>query len=150
MTVAYERIHGLRDVGQRCDGSFQASKSKTVAAPIGELYRAFSVARTRRRWLPDVELKVRKSTPQKSMRITWEDGTAVDVHFTEKSSRKSQVAIQHTELEVDERLPGSPTFGSGVDDANVVESTGFQLALQDRGVGLRGILHVRGVRCRAS
>ena len=98
VTVAYERIRGLRDVGQRCDGSFQASKSKTVAAPIGKLYRAFSVARTRRRWLPDVELKVRKSTPQKSMRITWEDGTAVDVHFTEKSSRKSQVAIQHRKL----------------------------------------------------
>ncbi len=33
VTVGYERIRGLRDVGQRRGGSYEASKSKTVAAP---------------------------------------------------------------------------------------------------------------------
>lgn len=98
VTVAYERIRGLREVGQKGDGSFQASKSKTVQVPIAKLYRAFSIARTRRRWLGDVELTVRKSTPEKSMRITWDDGSAVDVYFTAKGAAKSQVAIQHRKL----------------------------------------------------
>ena len=98
VTVGYERIKGLRDVGQVCDGKYQASKSKTLPVPLTKLYRAFSVARTRNRWLPDVKLKVRKSTPDKSMRITWEDGTSVEAYFTAKGTKKSQVAIQHRKL----------------------------------------------------
>ena len=98
VTVGYERIKGLRDVGQVCDGKYQASKSKTLPVPVTKLYRAFSVARSRNRWLPDVKLNVRKATPGKSMRITWEDGTSVEAYFTAKGAKKSQVAIQHRKL----------------------------------------------------
>ena len=98
VTVGYERIKGLREIGQRRSGSYEANKSKTFPVPIARLYRAFSVARTRRRWLPDVQLTVRKATPDKSMRITWEDGTSVELYFTAKGDRKSQVAIQHRKL----------------------------------------------------
>ncbi len=73
VTVGYERIKGLREVGQVCDGKYQAGKSKTLPVPLTRLYRAFSVARTRKRWLGDVKLRVRKATPEKSVRITWED-----------------------------------------------------------------------------
>ena len=52
VTVGYERIKGLRAVGQRRDGSFEANKSKTFAVPLAELYRAFHDPRTRARWLP--------------------------------------------------------------------------------------------------
>lgn len=41
VTVGYQRIKGLRAVGQRRDGSFEANKSKTFAVPLAELYRAF-------------------------------------------------------------------------------------------------------------
>ncbi len=88
----------MREVGQRCDGQFQASKSKTFAAPISRLYRSFSVKRTRGRWLPDVDLKIRTSTVDKSMRMTWPDGTSVNAYFTAKGPKKSQVAIQHVGL----------------------------------------------------
>ena len=98
VTVAYERIRGMREVGQRCDGQFQASKSKTFAVPISRLYRTFSVKRTRGRWLPDVDLTIRTSTVNKSMRMTWPDGTSVHAYFTAKGRQKSQVAIQHTGL----------------------------------------------------
>ena len=47
VTVGYERIKGLRVVGQRRDGGFEASKSKTFTAPLTRLYRAWSDARTR-------------------------------------------------------------------------------------------------------
>jgi len=98
VTVGYERIKGLREIGQRRSGTYSANKSRTFAVPISTLYRAFSVERTRRRWLPDVELEIRKANVDKSMRITWPDATSVQAYFTAKGVAKSQVAIQHDKL----------------------------------------------------
>ena len=98
VTVGYERIKGLRAVGQRRDGSFEANKSKTFAVPLAELYRAFHDARTRARWLSDVNLTVRTATRDKSMRITWPDRTSLVVGFEGKGPRKSLVALQHGKL----------------------------------------------------
>jgi hypothetical protein len=98
VTVGYERIKGLRVIGQRRDGGFEASKSKVMAAPISRLYRAWRDARLRARWLPDVRPVIRTATRNKSMRVTWPDGTRVDVGFLAKGRAKSQVAIQHGRL----------------------------------------------------
>ena len=49
VTVGYERIKGLRARGQRRDGSYEATKSKVFAVPLGRLYRAFADKRTRSR-----------------------------------------------------------------------------------------------------
>jgi uncharacterized protein YndB with AHSA1/START domain len=95
VTVGYERIKGLRAIGQRRGGEFEAGKSKVVAAPVSRLYRAFRDARTRRRWLGEVRLTGRTAVPDKSMRITWHDGTSVEVYFVAKGAAKSQVAVQH-------------------------------------------------------
>ena len=98
VTVGYERIKGLRDRGQRRDGGYEATKSKVFAAPLARLYRAFADKRTRSRWLPGVNFTVRTATPNKSMRITWTDGTSVEVWFTTKGDAKAQVQIQHRRL----------------------------------------------------
>jgi hypothetical protein len=98
VTVGYERIKGLRAIGQRRDGSFEATKSKTFAVPLARLYRAFDDARTRARWLPGVDLTVRTATREKSMRITWPDRTSVEVGFTRRGAAKSQVQLQHGKL----------------------------------------------------
>ena len=98
ITVGYERIKGLRAVGQRRDGSFEANKSRTFAVPLVRLYRAFHDARTRAEWLPGVDLTVRTATRGKSMRITWPDRTSVVVGFASRGAGKSQVAIQHGPL----------------------------------------------------
>ncbi len=45
VTVGYERIKGLRAVGQRRDGSFEANKSRTFGVPVSRLYDAFHDAR---------------------------------------------------------------------------------------------------------
>jgi hypothetical protein len=98
VTVGYERIKGLRAVGQRRDGSYEANKSKTFAVPLSRLYRAFHDTRTRGRWLPGIDLSVRAATPDKSMRVTWPDRTVLVIGFTSKGAGKSQVALQHTKL----------------------------------------------------
>ena len=98
VTVGYERIKGLRAVGQRRDGSFEANKSKTFAVPLARLYRAFHNRRTRARWLPAVDLTVRTATREKSMRITWPDRSSVVIGFTRLGPKKSQVALTHEKL----------------------------------------------------
>ncbi|MGD8869630.1 MAG: hypothetical protein PVI01_18570 [Gemmatimonadales bacterium] len=97
VTVGYERIRGLREIGQRRGGAFEANKSKTFPVPVDRLYRAFVQKRTRRRWLPD-DVTIRTSKREKSIRMAWADGTPVDVDVTRKTDTKSQVAIQHRKL----------------------------------------------------
>jgi hypothetical protein len=98
VTVGYERIKGLRDRGQRRGGSYEATKSKTFPVAMSRLYRAFANGKTRARWLNGAELAVRTATPNRSMRITWGDGTSVVLWFTKKDRSRSQVAVQCTGL----------------------------------------------------
>ena len=94
VTVGYERIRGLREKGQQRGGGHVVNKSKTYPVSIAKLYRAFG-AQGRKRWLGEAKLTVKKATPKKSMRLSFEDGTPVEVHFWEKGSQKSQVQLQH-------------------------------------------------------
>ena len=98
VAVGYERIKGLREIGQRRSGAFEASRSKTLPVPVARLYRAFTDARLRNRWLPGVKLTIRKATPDKSVRITWDDDTSVEVWLTSKGDARSAVAVSHRKL----------------------------------------------------
>ena len=97
VTVGYERIKGLREIGQRRSGGFEATKSKTIAAPASTVFRAFNDARARRKWLPGVKVTVRKAVPGKSVRMTWEDGTLVEVWLTSKGA-KTAASVSHRKL----------------------------------------------------
>ncbi len=103
VTVGYERIKGLRAIGQRRGGAFETSKSKTVAVPVERLFAAFTDEKARKRWLPGVALSIRKASPYKSIRINWDDGTLVVAGFAPKGPDKSMVAIQHSKLPSGER-----------------------------------------------
>lgn len=98
VTVAYERIRGLRDIGQRRGGLYEANKSRTFDVPATMLYRAFAEKRRRRRWLTDADPTVRTSRKDHSVRFAWEDGTTVDVRFTARGDGRAQVAVQHEGL----------------------------------------------------
>ena len=53
----------------------------------------------RAKWLPDSStITIRKSTSNRSMRITWTDDTNVDVGFFPKGDSKSQVAVEQRKL----------------------------------------------------
>jgi hypothetical protein len=98
VTVGYERIKGLRERGQRRGGGYEASKSRTFAASAADVYRAFADGRVRRTWLPGVNVTVRKGTPGKSVRMTWDDGTSVEVWLTPKGAAKTSASVQHRKL----------------------------------------------------
>lgn len=98
VTVGYEQARGLRKVHETARG-FQISGSKTIDVPIVQLYKAWSDEKRRNGWLGEHGLTVRKSTPNKSMRITWSDGESrLSVNFYAKAAKKSQVALEHSDL----------------------------------------------------
>lgn len=98
VTVGYERIKGLRGIGQRMDGTYEASKSRTFGVPVGKLFDACAKPASRRKWLGDAALKVRTSNRPKSIRLRHDDGSVVILGFLSKGRTKSSVAVQHTKL----------------------------------------------------
>lgn len=77
VTVGYERIRGLRARGQQRSGSWEATKSKTFAVPVEKLFDAFANARTRKRWLGDIALKVRTAKAPSRTRKHMSEGYGV-------------------------------------------------------------------------
>jgi hypothetical protein len=98
VTVGYERIKGLRERGQRRNGTYEVSKSRTFNVPVHTLFDAWADDAARGRWLGGVKAIVRTARPSKSMRLQWPDGTLVAVGFTAKGHGKSVVALAHTKL----------------------------------------------------
>jgi hypothetical protein len=91
VTVTYEQKRGLREVHQQA-GGFTANVSRTMNVPVAALYKAFA------KWVRKQDATVRTSTPNKSMRITWSDGTNVEAGFYEKGDEKSSIAVQQSKL----------------------------------------------------
>jgi hypothetical protein len=98
VTVGYERIKGLRAIGQRRDGSYEAGKSRTFNVPLARLFDAWADAGMRKRWLDTAGVRVRKATPTKSLRLGWPDDGIVAVGFESKGPSKSVVSLAHTKL----------------------------------------------------
>jgi hypothetical protein len=98
VTVGYERIKGLREIGQRRSGEYEAGKTKTFSVPVEALFDVWADHRTRRHWLDGLEAQVRTATRPKSIRLQWPDGTVVLVMFTRKGPAKSAVSVTHTKL----------------------------------------------------
>ena len=98
VTVGYERIKGLRAIGQRRDGSYETNKSRTYNVPVSTLFQAWADPARRRRWLSEDGVKVRTATEPKSIRLSWNDGTVVVAGFMPKGREKSAVALAHQKL----------------------------------------------------
>ena len=98
VTVAYEQARGLRELHEMPQG-YQVSVSKTLPVPAAALYQAWAEEELRGRWLPEVPLTVRKTTRDKSLRITWPDGqSSVEVMLYPKGNGKAQIVVQHSKL----------------------------------------------------
>lgn len=99
ITVGYEHARKGRVKHQKADG-YSVSASRTLAAPVSVAFLAFFDPATRRRWLPD-DLHIRRSTRDKSLRITWSPErrpTNLDVNLYAKGERRCAVQIQHDKL----------------------------------------------------
>jgi hypothetical protein len=99
VTVSYERVRGMRAVGERADG-FAVTAQKTVAVPAARLHAAFVDDDLRTRWLPEGGLRTRTTTAPTSARFDWGDGeTRVSVFVSAKGPTRSVAALEHTRLD---------------------------------------------------
>jgi hypothetical protein len=98
VTVGYERIKGLRARGQRRDGSYEATKSRTFNVPVDTLFDAWADAGSRKKWLTGATVKTRSSTKPKYLRLDWNGNSIVAVGFLPKGESKSAVSVQHAKL----------------------------------------------------
>jgi hypothetical protein len=99
LATSYEWSRGLKARGERKDG-IEISVSKTVACPISRLYDTWMNDVSRKKWLGNEKIHVRKATENKSARITWSDGaTSLSVDFYTKGNDKSQVVVQHQKIQ---------------------------------------------------
>jgi uncharacterized protein YndB with AHSA1/START domain len=96
IAVAYEQSRGLREKHEMSDG-YQISRSRTMAVDAERIYNAWLDDGTRRRWLPG-DFTVRKATPYKTLRLTWSDGSRVEVRLDAKGPEKCAVVVQHDKL----------------------------------------------------
>jgi uncharacterized protein YndB with AHSA1/START domain len=97
VTVTYEQARGLRAKHEMPSG-YQVSVSKTLGAPVAQVYRAWRDGRARARWYAGPAFTVRKATPEKTLRLTWADETHVEVSLYARGDAKTQVTIQHSKL----------------------------------------------------
>ena len=93
VAVGYERIKGLRARGQRRDGLYEMTKSRTFNVPVTALFEAWASPTVRRKWLDGANVKVRTASPPKSLRLGWADGSITAVGFAAKSKAKSTVSV---------------------------------------------------------
>ena len=97
ITVEYERERGLRDVNQTVRG-YGVSVSRTVPASAEALFVVWENERQRYGWL-GVALKVRKTNPNRSMRLeTGGAGSDLSVDFYPKGRDRCQVVVQQIKL----------------------------------------------------
>ncbi len=110
VTVEYERARGLRAVHQTATG-YEAGVSRTFDAPVSALYRAWSEARLRRRWLGAAIFTVSTDNPNKNLSMRWGKGPErVGVYFYPKGARRATMSVQHHNLGSAKDVPARKKF----------------------------------------
>ncbi|CAL9345176.1 hypothetical protein SUDANB121_00364 [Nocardiopsis dassonvillei] len=97
LTVAYEQERGMRAPGQRKDG-YSAGVSRTVRAPMEEIFAAFVEESVRERWLADPELTVLSDNPPRRVTADLDDGTRVVLYLTARGTDRVSVAVEQSRL----------------------------------------------------
>jgi hypothetical protein len=106
VTVGYEQARGIRVPGQRRDGSFESSSSRTVPLGVAEAYRLVADPAVRDRWL-DVPVEVTGETADSSVRWTLPDGSRAVVRVQPVRPGATRVAVQHGRLADADAVTGS-------------------------------------------
>jgi hypothetical protein len=97
IVVGYERLRGLRAVGQSRSGSYATSASRTLPIAAEAAHALFTDEAARDGWL-GVAAPVRSAAFPKSVRLAWPDGTIAAVFITAKGAGKCGVGVEHGKL----------------------------------------------------
>jgi hypothetical protein len=115
ITVAYERARGVRGMNQRCDGEFEVSVSKVIAADTADIIKAFTDRRRRREWTGALDPHLAEALAaacdsaaskgfvvrpdgQGRFRYRWGD-TVVQMYLLPKPGGKVSVVVTNSKLD---------------------------------------------------
>lgn len=99
VTVGYERLIGRRQTGQRNDGLFSASVSKTINASAEKVHAALADDEKRGQWLDDSVVSFRTASAPKSARFDdLEAGIVIAAFLTAKGDEKTSLQVQAEKL----------------------------------------------------
>ncbi|MFH5821293.1 hypothetical protein [Georgenia sp. AZ-5] len=114
VTVGYEQARGLREPGQRRDGTFEAGVTKTVYATPEHVWPHLVDDDLRSDWL-DVDMPVTGVTEPRSVRFQADDGSRVTITLDalapgRDGRAKVRVAVAHTRLRDGDRVAETKRF----------------------------------------
>ncbi|MCH7229813.1 hypothetical protein L0U85_02905 [Glycomyces sp. L485] len=98
ITVGYEQERGVREPGQRPDGTFSASASKTVQVDPATAFEWIADDERLALWLDDLALTQRSAAPPKSVRFDASDGSRVNFYLDEKGPGRTAIQVETTML----------------------------------------------------
>lgn len=99
VTVQYEQIIQRRVVGQRSDGSYSGSASKSIAPPPKRVHATFINNAERATWLDPDTLGVRSSSAGKSARFDQQDSDGIlSLSCYASPTGKTSVQVQQEEF----------------------------------------------------
>jgi hypothetical protein len=108
ITVGYEQTRGIRVPGQRQDGLFECSVSRTLPVDHERAWDHVADDVARAAWL-DVPVEVTGTTPPASVRWRLPDGTRAVVRVEPVRPGATRVVVQHARLPDAEALTASKT-----------------------------------------
>lgn len=96
VTVVYEQERGLRAPGQRADGTFSATASRTLDEPVADAVRRVvpRVADALGAEPPTLNLEAKNP----SGRFRQDDGTVIVIGFSPRGDGRSVVGLEHAGL----------------------------------------------------
>lgn len=101
ITIAYEQHTGRRVPGQRSDGTFECSVSKTFAGNMDDVYQAWLSATADLANFNNIEVIKRSSSETekwRNWRCNLADGSKVVVGINQKNSDKAMLGLAHQVL----------------------------------------------------
>ncbi|GAA4429133.1 hypothetical protein GCM10023169_31080 [Georgenia halophila] len=102
VTVGYEQSRGMREPGQRSDGTWEANATKTLYTTRERLWPHLADEDLRRDWL-DVDWPMVGVTEPRSLRLVADDGSRItmlvdDLPPGADGRTKVRLAVQHARL----------------------------------------------------
>jgi len=114
LTVEYERSIGRREVGQRCDGAYSASASKTIAGTMDDALAAWGQLVAQRTEFDGVEItgepRISRTEKWRYWRADLADSSKLAIDISSKPGGKAVLAINHEKIADAEAAAGWKTF----------------------------------------
>lgn len=102
ITVEYERFIGRREVGQSCEGDYQAGASKTLPGTMDEIFDGWLEFVTGKGMLNDDkyadEPTTSKTEKWRYWRVNLQGGSKVNIIINQKAQGKVHLAVNHEKL----------------------------------------------------